>query len=196
MAKRKDKSKRRRKVRPDYFAPDPLPKERPGDVVVIEGTGRPHMRVMTQTHLDRYRARQLLDPQDKLNNDRLWLAGDQLHRDLAASALMADVKSWLSPKVSGGGKSGDGASAAKIAADYRVRGCMEAVGPWLWPLVAHVCGDHGPASDYRHRCRTISGAMMGLQIGLESVARYYRIGRGRAAQAGRESGAIGRKRAV
>lgn len=145
------------------------------DALVIEGTGVPHYRVTTQTTLDRYKARQELDPTDRKNNDRLWLAGDYLRADLFLSQIAPKVVSQLRPRIiSGGG--GDDTAVRSEAARHRVKAARDAVGPIMWPVVLHVCGDYGPARDFAKGLRGVSGAMMALQLGLESVARYYRVG--------------------
>jgi len=182
MAKRKRKGSAK-KVRPQRLlgANDGPPIERlQHDQVVIEGTGQPHYRITTQTALDRYKVRGELDPLDAANNVRLWVAGDRLRQDLALSSSMPGVLSQLKPKITAGAAGPadpehmmTGATHAAAA----VRGARAAVGLTMWPLVLHVCGDYGAAADFAGKFRGKSGALTALSLGLDALARFYRIGR-------------------
>lgn len=181
MAKKKKKTAR--KVRPQRLlgANDGPPVERlQHDQVVVEGTGQPHYRITTQTALDRYKVRNELDPTDPANNERLWVAGDRLRQDLALSQTMPGVQSQLKPKVTAGARGPSNPEMMMTGAVYaadNVRKARAAAGATMWPLLVHVCGDYGPAADFAGQFRGRSGALTALSLGLDALARFYRIGR-------------------
>jgi hypothetical protein len=76
-------------------------------------------RVEAQLPHDRYRVRNLLDPQTPWKNERYWDAAERLRRDFHESGLSARMCASFQPRVSGG----DGVFAAfgRIVATERLR---------------------------------------------------------------------------
>lgn len=134
-------------------------------------------KVITQTPLDRYRAHQELDPGDPRNNERLWVAGNTLRETHFFAGLSQRV---IGRYDEASGRSIDAPSAERREQARRAyQAAIDAIGPELARVVVYVVCEDGSATGWAEQedsgyYRPRDG-MVALRLGLEALARYYKM---------------------
>lgn len=143
------------------------PKERwqHGDVATVEGGATPHIRVRTQTMLDRYWQRRQIDA-------RQYHAGRRLYRQWRGAGGEPRLIASYRPRVSGRPEISDREADIRVAFTRAVR----AVGRQLNEVVIHVCLTDGPASDWAvGKLLPKTDGIARLRAGLDALADHYRM---------------------
>ncbi len=153
------------------------PKERwqHGDVVTVEGGAEPHVRVRTQTMLDRYWQRRQIDA-------RQFHAGRRLYRQWRGAGGEPRLIGAYRPRIGGPSEMSDHEADVRIAFTRAVR----AVGRQLNEVVIHVCLTDGPASDWAvGKLLPKTDGIARLRAGLDALADHYGMpGQERRSEAG------------
>ena len=180
MAAKRGSRKRRAGGRPGALQRDPAsgvmiapdggdrgPKERwqHGDVATVEGGAAPHIRVRTQTMLDRYWQRRQIDA-------RQYHAGRRLYRQWRGAGGEPRLIASYRPRISGRPEMSDREADIRVAFTRAVR----AVGRQLNEVVIHVCLTDGPASDWAvGKLLPKTDGIARLRAGLDALADHYRM---------------------
>lgn len=143
------------------------PKERwqHGDVVTVEGGVAPHVRVQTQTMLDRYWQRRNIDA-------RQYHAGRRLYRQWRTAGGEPRLIGAYRPRIGGRSEMSDHEADVRVAFTRAVR----AVGRQLNEVVIHVCLTDGSAADWAAgKLLPRSDGIARLRAGLDALADHYRM---------------------
>ena len=178
MAAKRGGKRRRAIARPSGLERDPAsgvlispdggdrgPKERwqHGDEAGIEGGAVPHIRVRTQTMLDRYWQRRQIDA-------RQFHAGRRLYRQWRGAGGQPRLTASYRPRVGGRSEMTDREADIRVAFTRAVR----AVGRQLNEVVIHVCLTDGPASDWAlAKALPKTDGIARLRAGLDALADHY-----------------------
>ena len=138
-----------------------------GDAVSIEGDETPHMRIHTQTMLDRYLNRRQIDA-------RQFNAGRRVYRQWRASGGEPRVVANFFG-TGGGGEMTDDQAELRVAFTRAIRG----IGAQLSGVVVHVCLIDGSAAEWAiSRMLPRSDGIARLRAGLDALADHYGLPRG------------------
>ena len=177
MAKRKN---RRRNRSPEDLQRDPKsgvmvsergrdrgPDERyqHGDVAQVEGGAEPHMRIRTQTMLDRYWQRRQIDA-------RQYHAGRRLYRQWRGAGGEPRLIANYAQTIPGGPDVSEQAAQVRVTFTRAVR----AVGKQLSAVVIHVCLMDGSAADWAYgKLLPKPDGIARLRAGLDALADHYQM---------------------
>ena len=149
------------KVKSDYGT---IERRQHGDILELQETVQVGVRVLrnkTDSVLNRYHERRLLDKQNPKENDRLFEAGERLKAHYTIAGMEPQVIMHYQDYVSGGGESvGD----RVIDAKTKFREAMKAVGPIASSEVISVCCTDQAIGEFR---------MEILRRGLRVLADHY-----------------------
>ena len=178
MAAKRGGRRRRAGIRPGELQRDPEsgvmiapdggdrgPKERwqHGDVATLEGAAEQHVRVRTQTMLDRYWQRRQIDA-------RQYHAGRRLYRQWRGAGGEPRLIASYRPRVAGRPEMSDREADIRVAFTRAIR----AVGRQLNEVVIHVCLTDGPASDWAvGKLLPKTDGIARLRAGLDALADHY-----------------------
>jgi hypothetical protein len=145
-------------------------------LVVIEGSGRPHGRVVDQRPLDRYLVRGQLSENREIAR-ALYEAGHRLRTDWTIAGLEPRLIAHMGPR----GHGPDSFSERQLAARRRKDQALAAVGPAFVPILVHVACCDGTAGEWARGQGKLGGngeawGMAALRLALAALARHYRIG--------------------
>ncbi len=136
-----------------------------GDVVTVEGGQAPHVRVQTQTMLDRYWQRQNIDA-------RQYHAGRRLYRQWRTAGGEPRLIATYRQRIGGQSEMSDHEADIRVAFTRAVR----AVGRQLNEVVIHVCLTDGSAADWAAgKLLPRSDGIARLRAGLDALADHYRM---------------------
>ena len=143
------------------------PKERwqHGDLATLEGGATPHLRVRTQTMLDRYWQRRQIDA-------RQYHAGRRLYRQWRGAGGEPRLIAGYRPRIGGRSEMSDHEADMRVTFMRAVR----AVGRQLNEVVIHVCLTDGSASDWAvGKLLPRTDGIARLRAGLDALADHYRM---------------------
>lgn len=136
-----------------------------GDVARVEGRAAPHMRVRTQTMLDRYWQRRQIDA-------RQYHAGRRLYRQWRAAGGEPRVVAAYEQPIAGQQVMTNQAAEQHVAFTRAIR----EVGAQLNEVVIHVCLTDGSAADWAAgKLLPRSDGIARLRAGLDALADHYKI---------------------
>ncbi len=141
------------------------PKERwqHGDIATVEGGAAAHVRVRTQTMLDRYWQRRQIDA-------RQFHAGRRLYRQWRGAGGEPRLIAGYRPLIGGRPEMTDHEADVRVAFTRAVR----AVGRQLNEVVIHVCLTDGAASDWAvGKLLPKTDGIARLRAGLDALADHY-----------------------
>lgn len=175
MSKR-SKAARKVRIEPIPLADYGTAELRQHHEVELEGTGRPHARVLQP--FDVYARKGELGRGDERLNGIRYLAGCRLRDDWAAARVPQRVIANLEP-----GRNGRGEEFPdwRIAAIRRRDDALRAIGGAARPLLEYVVCEGGSASGWMHDSgyarnpREAAAGLTYLIMGLDTLARHYRL---------------------
>lgn len=130
------------------------------------------VRVVSQFPLDRYKARNQLDPDDAWRNMMLWESAERLRRDFDQSGLGTKTCSSFVPRISGG--NGQWESDIRVAALGRYKKAMNAIGLSLRSAMYWICISGESANAWAARNAMVPQAGLSiLRLGLAELAHHY-----------------------
>jgi hypothetical protein len=149
----------------------------------LEGSGKPHVRVMTQRAVDRYYVDgKLEDARDPDRGYHRWVAGCQFYADFYLSGFEAVARSQLGAATKTSGNDGEVWTDTIVAARQRYNAAMDAVKEELRPvLVAVVCHDKPAPSVVIDGKRVRDWGVVALRDSLDLLMAHYdgRVVRGK-----------------
>lgn len=145
-------------------------------LVVIEGSGKPHGRVVDQRPLDRYLARGQLSENGRIAR-ALFEAGHRLRTDWAIAGLEPRLIGHMGPRGHGPGDF----THTQLAARRRKEQALAAVGSAFRGVLVHVVCCDGTAGEWARGQGKRGGngeawGMAALRLALAELARFYGIG--------------------
>ncbi len=150
-------------IAPDGGDRGPAERWQHGDTVTVEGGAQPHIRVRTQTMLDRYWQRRQIDA-------RQYHAGRRLYRQWRGAGGEPRLTAAYRPRIGGRPEMSDREADVRVAFTRAVR----AVGRQLNEVVIHVCLTDGPASDWAvGKLLPKTDGIARLRAGLDALADHY-----------------------
>jgi hypothetical protein len=145
-------------------------------LVVIEGSGKPHGRVVDQRPLDRYLVRGQLSENGQIAR-ALFEAGHRLRTDWTIAGLEPRLIGQLGPR----GHGPNDFTQTQLAARRRKDQALAAVGPAFIPILVHVVCCDGTAGEWARGQGKRGGngeawGMAALRLALAALARHYGVG--------------------